>query len=180
MGARTLVFLAFLAGLGAVALAADGPGAEPAFHEESGKAWHRFRQHLEEWASRLRDHFDFAQRHAERPLITFMLEHREKLRLQSDQVERLERLRDEFRRQAIRAEADLKVAELDLDALLKKEPVDLKKVEGKIREIEKIKADLRLLRVRTVEEGKALLSAEQREKLRELLPETKREHARVN
>jgi Spy/CpxP family protein refolding chaperone len=58
---------------------------------------------------------------------------------------------------------------MDLTQLLAAQPVDMSAVEGKIRGIEKRRADLRLARVRTVESGRAVLSADQREKLRALL-----------
>jgi len=70
-----------------------------------------------------------------------------------------------------RADADLRVAEMDLSQLLSKEPADMTAVDAKIREIEKRRADLRVARVRAIESGRAVLSADQREKLRTLLAE---------
>ena len=60
---------------------------------------------------------------------------------------------------------------MDLAQLLSADPADMSAVEAKIRDIEKRRADLRLARVRTIESGRALLSADQREKLRTLLAE---------
>jgi hypothetical protein len=54
-----------------------------------------------------------------------MLRHRHELDLSSQQAQDLENLRDEYQRAAIRAEADLRIAELDLQSLLKADPVDL-------------------------------------------------------
>ncbi|HWP57347.1 MAG TPA: periplasmic heavy metal sensor [Candidatus Acidoferrales bacterium] len=104
----------------------------------------------------------------EKPLVSLMLERRAELELSPDQVEELERLRHEFEREAIRFEADLRIAEIDLQKLLKEEPVNLHKVEDALREIERLRADQRLARIRAIEQGKALLSAEQREKLANL------------
>jgi Spy/CpxP family protein refolding chaperone len=42
------------------------------------------------------------------------------------------------------------------------------KAEAKVREIERIRGDLRFARIRSIEKGKAQLSAEQRRKLQEL------------
>jgi Spy/CpxP family protein refolding chaperone len=100
-----------------------------------------------------------------------MLHYRTELGLSPAQVDGLERLRAEFRREAIRREADLRVAEMDLGALRERDPVDLDRVEAKVREIERVRADLRLARIRAIEQGRALLSAEQRERLRALLGE---------
>jgi Spy/CpxP family protein refolding chaperone len=46
---------------------------------------------------------------------------------------------------------------------------DLAKIEAKIREIERLRGDLRIERIRAIEKAKALLSADQRKKLNDLL-----------
>jgi Spy/CpxP family protein refolding chaperone len=106
---------------------------------------------------------------AERPLITIMLHHRGELGLTPDQVSRLETLRDEFAREAIRREADIRIAELDLGALLAADPVDLPRVEAKVRELAQLQAELRIARLRTIEQGKAVLTPEQRSRLQAML-----------
>jgi Spy/CpxP family protein refolding chaperone len=106
---------------------------------------------------------------AERPLITIMLHHRAELGLSADQVSRLETLRGEFAREAIRRGADIRIAELDLATLLEQDPVDLTKVEAKVREVAQLRADLRIARLRAVEQGKAVLTPEQRTRLQAML-----------
>ncbi len=98
----------------------------------------------------------------ERPLITIMLHHRTELGLTPEQVTRLEAIRGEFAREAIRRDADIRVAELDLGTLLEQDPVDLAKAEAKTREVAQLRVDLRIARLRAVEQGKAVLTAEQR------------------
>ena len=105
----------------------------------------------------------------ERPLITIMLNHRTELGLSADQVGRLEALRGDFTREAIRRGADIRIAELDLATLLEQDPVDLTKVEPKVREVAQLRADLRIARLRTVEQGKAVLTPEQRTRLQAML-----------
>jgi Spy/CpxP family protein refolding chaperone len=141
----------------------------PAFHEGFTQAWDEVSRHLEDMGSRLSEHFRRAEVREERPLITFMLRHRDKLGLSADQVQGLERLRDSFQREVIRSEADLRIADMDLASLLSADPIDLQKVEAKVREIERLKSDLRLARIRAIEKGKALLNAEQRAKLNNLM-----------
>jgi hypothetical protein len=46
------------------------------------------------------------------------------------------------------------------------------KVEAKVREIERLRADLRFARIRTVQKGKEQLSVDQRKKLDELFSES--------
>jgi Spy/CpxP family protein refolding chaperone len=105
----------------------------------------------------------------DRPLITIMLHHRAELGLSPEQVSRLEALRGEFTREAIRRDADIRIAELDLASLLEQDPLDLSKVEAKIREAAQMRADFRIARLRTVEQGKAVLTPEQRTRLQTML-----------
>jgi Heavy-metal resistance len=153
------------------ALAADraaGGTIVPVIHEEMSRRLGELVEQFQGLGSQVRDHFA-PPRDLPRPLISIMLSHRDELELSSGQVQRLERLRADFQKEAIRAEADLRVAEMDLGQLLAAEPVDTGAVEAKIREIEKRRADLRVARVRTIESGRALLNADQREKLRAML-----------
>lgn len=105
----------------------------------------------------------------ERPLITMMLRNRHQLGLSSEQVRDLEDLRDGYQREAIRYQADIRVAEVELQSLLRAAAVDVEQVKVKLQEIEHVKTELRLARIRAIEQGKALLSSEQHEKLQSLL-----------
>ena len=105
----------------------------------------------------------------DRPLITIMLHHRSELGLSPEQVSRLETLRGEFSREAIRRDAEIRIAELDLTALLEQEPMDLAKVEPKVREVSQLRDDLRIARLRAIEQGKAVLTPEQRTRLQTVL-----------
>ena len=170
---RTHIPLGLLLAL--LALAAPAAGAEPtatipAAHEELGRTLDDLIGQLHDLGSRWREHFTPAPR-GERPLITLMLRHKDELGLSPDQVQSLERLRAEFQREAIRRDADLRIAEMELGTLLEKDPADLAQVEGKVREIERLRADPRLARIRTIEQGKAQLTPGQRAKLRTLLAE---------
>jgi hypothetical protein len=107
----------------------------------------------------------------ERPLISILLRHRHDLGLSREQVHDLEELRDGYQREAIRYDADARIAEMELQSLLKSEPVDLEHVRVKLQDIERLKVELRLARLRAIEQGKALLSLEQRDKLSVLLGE---------
>jgi hypothetical protein len=102
---------------------------------------------------------------AERPLISLMLRNSEELQLTPEQIQRLEALRSDFRKGAVKRSADVEVAELELKELLRKEPVDMAKVESQVKRIEALRGEQRLNRIKTIEEGKALLIPEQRKKL---------------
>ena len=152
----------------------------PAAHEELARALDELAGQLHGLGSRWRDHFAHRGAHAERPLITLMLRHRDELGLSADQIQSLEQLRADFQREAIRREADLRVAEMELATLLEAEAPDLGQVEAKLREIERLRADLRLARIRVIEQGKARLTPEQRAKLRTLLAEPRHPRLRTN
>jgi hypothetical protein len=123
---------------------------------------------LRELLDRLKENFIFEVSGEDRAPISLMLRNRERLSLTADQVKHLEQLRNDFAKESIRSEANLRIAEMDLTSLLEAQPVDMTKAEAKIREIERIRGDLRIARIRSIEKGKAQLSAEQRRKLQEL------------
>jgi Spy/CpxP family protein refolding chaperone len=106
---------------------------------------------------------------AERPLITFMLDNRHELDLSLEQIGELENLKDGYQREAIRYDADIRIAELDLQKLVRAATVDMAQVQEKLQQIERLKVELRLARIRGIEQGKTLLSPEQHGKLQTLL-----------
>jgi Spy/CpxP family protein refolding chaperone len=159
--------LAWLPSSGAEGAETDKPGF--AVPDDLVDAWERLQRALQDWGGQLRERFGSREARDERPMISLMLKHSEQLRLSPEQVKKLEQLRDQYQRQSIRAEADTRILELDISSLLEQTNVDLPKVEQKIRELEKLRADLRIARVRSVEQAKATLTADQRKRFYELL-----------
>ena len=157
----------------ALPVAAEPLGLFPATHEEIGRAIDELAGHIRGLGQYVPGHSTRSEPPAERPLISIMLSHRQELGLSPSQVQELERLRAEFQREAIKREADQRVADMDLTALLSAEPVDMLRVEAKLREVERLRTDLRLARLRTIEQGKAQLTVDQRAKLASLLSETR-------
>ena len=168
---RLLAAVAAVLTLAGPALASEPFTVIPAVHEDLPRAFDDLAGQLHGLGARVREHFSGPDRDGERPLITIALGHRAELGLSPQQVEALERLRADFSREAVKRDADLRVAEMDLETLRRADPVDLARVEAKVREIERARADLRVARIRTIEQGKAQLTAEQREKLRMLAAE---------
>jgi hypothetical protein len=176
--------LAVMVGLVLPAAAAELPEGTPAqtqaaheamSQEGAGGAGPQMRGPREGW----RGHFRRHRGAGERPVISLALRYRHELGLSPAQVESLDRLRAEFQREAIKRGADIRVAELDLRTLVRTDPadldkpVDLGKAEAKVREIERLRAEQRLARIRTIEQGKAQLTPEQRAKLGTLLAEAR-------
>jgi len=150
-------------------MSAEPERSRPPIPEELSESWERFQRALHEWGGRMWERLGPRGAREDRPVISQMLNNKEALGLSSDQVRRLEQLRDNFQRQTIRNEADLRIMELDIAALLDSEPVDMTKLETKMREEEKLRTDLRIARIRAIEQGKALLNADQKKKLTELM-----------
>jgi len=103
-----------------------------------------------------------------RSIIFSALRNQKELGLSPQQVSSLQQLGMDARRASIKGRADAQLARLDLFGLLRAEPVDMGKVEAKIREIERLRAEGAIARIRTNEAAKAQLSPEQREKLKTL------------
>ena len=166
---RILVALTLTLTLALPAMAEEPPRPAHPTYEELGRAIDGLAAQLEGLGERWRERVSAAQEAGERPLISIMLSRRDELGLSPAQVQALERLRNDFQREAIKGDADLRVGEMDLAALLKADPVDMAKVEAKVREIERWRADLRIARIRAIERGKAQLTPDQRAKLQSML-----------
>ncbi len=151
------------------ALSAEPERSKPPVPEELSDAWERFQRALHDWGGRLWERVGPRGAREDRPVISQILNNKEALGLSADQIRRLEQQRDNFQRLTIRNEADLRILELDIASLLDSEPVEMAKLEAKMREEEKLRTDLRIARIRAIEQGKALLNAEQKKKLTELL-----------
>ena len=166
----------FLPALLAFSLLTGGPlfAAEPIsprpIPQELSEAWERFQHALQDWSGRLWERFGTRGTREDRPVISQLLSNKDTLNLNADQVRKLEQLRDNFQRQAIRNDADLRIVELDIATLLDNEPVEMAKLEQKIRESEKLRADLRFARIRAIEQARGLLTGEQKKKFQELNP----------
>jgi len=159
------IVLAVALGSGVCASAAEGEKSRPSIPDEVGDAWDRLQQVLQEWSDRFRERFGVGRENVEnRPVISEMLNRREALGLSADQGKKIEQLRDNFERLSIRNNADLRIVELDIAGLLDTPTVDLAKVEAKVRETEKLRADLRIARIKVIEQAKATLTPEQRKK----------------
>lgn len=97
------------------------------------------------------------------------LRHQAELGLSAQQVEALQKLQTDSMRTAIQRRADMQIAGLDLMTLRRADPVDMTKVEAKIRDMEKMRADGKIARIRTDEQSKAQLTPDQRAKLKSLM-----------
>ncbi len=98
--------------------------------------------------------------------IRMMLSH---LGLDQKQKEQIDRIILRTKKDMIKRKAELKIAEVDLEDIISKDPVDMKAAESKLKEIESMKTAMTLARLSAVQEGKAVLTPEQRAKLKEMM-----------
>lgn len=113
----------------------------------------------------------FPQASADRPLITFMLQHKQELSLSADQVRSLEAIRSHFQKEAVQRVGEIEAGEAELEGLVNQAPADLNKAEVTLRKIEAVRIALRLERIKAIDQGKSLLNHEQQKKLEALLNE---------
>lgn len=97
------------------------------------------------------------------PLIQRLLQQREQLDLAPDQVQQLQDLARDTHKALIRQGAELQVTELDLEALMRADPIDFARVEEAVKRQESQRAEMRLARLDAIAKAKALLTPEQRQ-----------------
>ena len=90
------------------------------------------------------------------------------LGLDDKQMEAVKAIHLKTKKETIRKTADINVAEVELREILSKDPVDVAAAEAKVRQIETMKADRKILHIKAHEEVKAQLTPEQRKKFEEM------------
>jgi periplasmic protein CpxP/Spy len=104
----------------------------------------------------------------EGPLITMMLHHGHDLALSPEQEKQLRALRTEFSKESVRRNAEIRVLQIDVDALLEQDRWDLAQIEPKVKQIATLEGELRAARIKTLAQGRTLLTPQQLEKLKQL------------
>ena len=100
-----------------------------------------------------------------RPLVSIALRNHEELKLTDDQVKRLKDIRDAFSKKAVKERAEIKTRGIDLKRALDAEKLDLADAEKKIRDISKMRVDLRIARLKAIQDGKSVLNDDQQKQL---------------
>lgn len=106
---------------------------------------------------------------AEAPLISIALKHQRELNLTSTQVSTLEQIRSGYQNQTTPIQQQLRGIEGEIAALLQESPANLIQVKLKIEQAAKLRSELRYLRVEALENGKSVLTAQQRDQLKNLI-----------
>ncbi|MFQ5846901.1 MAG: Spy/CpxP family protein refolding chaperone [Candidatus Methylomirabilales bacterium] len=100
--------------------------------------------------------------------ITRMLERKAELKLTPEQVAKLENLRAGFQKMAEEGFQTLRERYGELAKIVGTDKVDLAKAEATLKSIAALRSDLALERIRVVEQGKSVLTAEQWMALKQL------------
>lgn len=106
----------------------------------------------------------------DRPLISEILSAKDQLGLTADQERKLRGLRTAFEKETIKRGAEIQAAEVDLRELLAAETPDLGGVETQVKKIAALEGELRLARIKALQEGRTALTKEQWQKFEALAP----------
>lgn len=98
-----------------------------------------------------------------------MWKHLVNLGLDEKQREAVKSIKSKEMKEMIKKRADKQIAKVELKEILAKDPVDMRAVEAKLKQIETIKTDMHLSHIRTMEEVKALLTPVQKKKMKEMI-----------
>jgi Spy/CpxP family protein refolding chaperone len=98
-----------------------------------------------------------------------LLKHLMALGLDDKQMAAVKALRSKTMKDMIKKKAEKEIADIELKDLLDKDTVDMKAVEALMKKKESLKTEMALAHIRAREEMKALLTPEQRKKLKELM-----------
>lgn len=90
------------------------------------------------------------------------------LGLDDAQAEKLKDLRNRYRKDMIGMRAKQQVAQIELWEMLDTKDLNLSKVEKKVKEVEGIRTEIMMYRVKALQETKGFLSAEQYENFRKM------------
>ena len=112
------------------------------------------------------------------PIISLALKHKDELKLTSDQIANLEKTRTHYQEQIGPLHQKLKTLESEIFELMQETPADLIRIKAKIQESETLRSELRYQRIEALENGKSILTTEQREQLKSLLVSHHRDNRR--
>lgn len=98
--------------------------------------------------------------------VTLMLKNADKLKLSDEQIKKLFDIKRKYSKDIIKQNAEMKIAEIDLEALLKELDINLSEVKEALKKVEDIKTQVRYLRIMAFDEARKVLTDEQKRPLR--------------
>ncbi|MFH1701992.1 MAG: periplasmic heavy metal sensor [Nitrospirota bacterium] len=101
--------------------------------------------------------------------VTLMLQNADKLGLSDEQIKKLYEIKRKYSKDIIKQDAEMKIAEIDLGALLKESEINLSEVKEALKKVENIKTQIRYLRIMAFVEARKILTDEQKNSLKKLM-----------
>jgi Spy/CpxP family protein refolding chaperone len=98
-----------------------------------------------------------------------MSKHLMGLNLDEQQKALIGKIKSRMMKETIRRTADMRIVQIELKDLLSQDPVDMKAVEAKVKQLEMMKTEMHLSHIKAMEDCKTKLTPEQRKKLREMI-----------
>jgi Spy/CpxP family protein refolding chaperone len=98
-----------------------------------------------------------------------MMEHLMDLNLDEQQRTSIDEIKSRMMKDNIRRMADMRIAQIELRDLLRQDPVDMKAVEAKVKQLEMMRTEMRLSHIKAMEDIKTKLTPEQQKEFRDML-----------
>jgi len=98
-----------------------------------------------------------------------MSKHLMVINLDEQQKTLIGKIKSRMMKETIRRTADMRIVQIELRELLSQDPVDMKAVEAKVKQLEMMRTEVHLSHIKAMEDCKTKLTPEQRKKLREMI-----------
>ena len=98
--------------------------------------------------------------------IKHVLKYKDGMAITDEQESKLKSVRTAFKKSKIKMKAEVELANLDLHELLKNEESSLSDIESKLKNVHMLEADLLMASVKAKREAKAVLTPEQRSRMK--------------
>jgi Spy/CpxP family protein refolding chaperone len=96
-------------------------------------------------------------------------EHLKSLSLDEQQKTLIGEIKSRMMKETIRRTADMRIVQIEVKDLLSQDPVDMKAVEAKVKQLEMMRTEMHLSHIKAIEDIRTKLTPEQRKKLREMI-----------
>jgi len=92
-----------------------------------------------------------------------------RLNIDKNRMDAIREIEGKVLKDGIRKRAELQIASIELRELLGKDPLDMRAVETKLKQIAALRTDMELSHIKAIEEIKGKLTSEERKKLKEFI-----------
>jgi Spy/CpxP family protein refolding chaperone len=101
--------------------------------------------------------------------VSLMLRNADKLGLSDEQIKNLYDIKRKYSKDIIKQDAEMKIAEIDLGALLKESEINLSEVNEALKKVENFETQIKYLRITAFVEARKILTDEQKNSLNKLM-----------